>query len=212
MLAANSTLKELDLSDNQSPPGDMSARDGPGFAQELAVGIKDNGALSILSLENNSLGVDGGTALAECLKGNSVLIELNIANNNLVDYGQDMSGVIAIANVIKDMGAMTSLHVGMNHIPEKEMTEIIALAMGKESMKLLCEVPIKDKSLTELDVSSKSLGIEGALVVAEYLRDNGAMTSLNLASNYLCAAGAKVIAEAIKVITCAIAVVLAPFS
>ena len=49
MLAANSTLKELDLSDNQSPPGDMSARDGPGFAQELAVGIKDNGALSIFT-------------------------------------------------------------------------------------------------------------------------------------------------------------------
>jgi hypothetical protein len=78
---------------------------------------------------------------------------------------------------------MTSLHVGMNHIPEKEMTEIIVLAMGKESMKLLCEVPIKDKSLTELDVSSKSLGAEGALVVAEYLRDNGAMTSLDVSGN-----------------------------
>ena len=83
------------------------------------------------------------------------------------------------------MGAMTSLHVGKNHIPEKEMKEIIFLAMHKESMKVLCEVPIKDKSLTELDVSGKSLGTEGTLVVAEYLRDNGAMTSLNLASNLI---------------------------
>jgi hypothetical protein len=40
----------------------------------------------------------------------------------------------------------------------------------------------------------------------------GAMTSLNLASNYLRADGAKIIAEAIKVMKCAIAVVLAPFS
>jgi hypothetical protein len=38
------------------------------------------------------------------------------------------------------------------------------------------------------------------------------MTSLSLASNYLYADGAKIIAEAIKVIKCAIAVVLAPFS
>jgi hypothetical protein len=36
----------------------------------------------------------------------------------------------------------------MNHIPEKEMTGAIALAMRKESMKLLCEVPIKGKALS----------------------------------------------------------------
>ena len=80
---------------------------------------------------------------------------------------------------------MTSLHVGMNAIPEKEMKEIIVIAMSKDSMKLLCEVPIKDKALTELDVSGKSLGTEGALVVAEYLRDNGALSSLSLKSNGL---------------------------
>jgi hypothetical protein len=85
----------------------------------------------------------------------------------------------------------------MNAIPEKEMKEIIVIAMSKDSMKLLCEVPIKDKTLTELDVSGngatlteldengtkmiasgKSLGTEGALVVAEYLRDNGALSKL----------------------------------
>jgi hypothetical protein len=38
------------------------------------------------------------------------------------------------------------------------------------------------------------------------------MTSLNLASNYLRADGARYIAEAIKVMKCAIAVVLASFS
>jgi hypothetical protein len=70
---------------------------------------------------------------------------------------------------------MTSLHVGMNATPEKEMKEIIVIAMSKDSMELLCEVPI-----------GKGLGTEGALVVAEYLRDNGALVPLNLASNCLC--------------------------
>jgi hypothetical protein len=50
-LAGNTTLtlRELDVSDNQSPAGNTSARDGPGFAQELAVGIRDNGAISTLT-------------------------------------------------------------------------------------------------------------------------------------------------------------------
>jgi hypothetical protein len=44
MLKANTVLKELDLSDNHVESHDGG--DGPGFAQELALGIKDNGALS----------------------------------------------------------------------------------------------------------------------------------------------------------------------
>jgi hypothetical protein len=45
-----------------------------------------------------------------------------------------------------------------------------------DSMKILCEIPFKDKTLTELDVSGKDLDIEGALVVAEYLDGNRALT------------------------------------
>jgi Ran GTPase-activating protein (RanGAP) involved in mRNA processing and transport len=52
-----------------------------------------------------------------------------------------------------------------------------------ESMKILCEVPFKNKTLTELDVSGKNLGSEGAFVVTECLDGNGALSSLNLASN-----------------------------
>jgi hypothetical protein len=107
---------------------------------------------------------------------------------------------------------MTSLHVGRNSIPKKEMREIMALAMRMDSMKILCEVPFKDKTLTALDVSGKNLGTEGALVVAEYLDGNGALTSLNLSLNNLKAEGGKIVAEAIKVTDNAMAVVLAPFS
>jgi Ran GTPase-activating protein (RanGAP) involved in mRNA processing and transport len=92
------------------------------------------------------------------------------------------------------MGALRSLHVGNNTIPEKELREIMGIVMHMDSMKILCEVPFKDKTLTELDVSGKNLGTEGALVVAEYLDGNGAMTSLNLASNGLGFEGAKIVA------------------
>jgi hypothetical protein len=54
-----------------------------GFAQELAFGIKDNGALSVLPLKSNNLQAAGGRALAEGLKGNQVITELNTISNNL---------------------------------------------------------------------------------------------------------------------------------
>jgi hypothetical protein len=49
-LANNSTLKELDVSSNNwmeyGTDGMVQTGDGVGFAQELAAGIKDNGAMS----------------------------------------------------------------------------------------------------------------------------------------------------------------------
>jgi hypothetical protein len=55
-LANNSTLKELDVSSNVWKEYGYDKGDGPGFAQELAVGIKDNGALSSLNLASNFIG------------------------------------------------------------------------------------------------------------------------------------------------------------
>jgi hypothetical protein len=151
---------------------------------------QDNAALSTLIFGGDLVNRwdDAGPEPATLKAG---MTEADFSNKNL-----GVGGAIIISALIshKDNGAMTSLHVGMNSIPEKEMKEIITIAMRKDSMKILCEVPIKDKTLTELDISGKNLGMEGGLVVAEYLSDNGAMTSLNLASNALSVEGAKIIA------------------
>jgi hypothetical protein len=50
MLAANTVLKELDVSSNNWMEMGSSKGDGPGFAKELAVGISDNGAMTSLNL------------------------------------------------------------------------------------------------------------------------------------------------------------------
>ena len=64
---------------------------------------------------------------------------------------------------------------------------------------------------TELDMSGKMDGaVDATMLVAEVI-DNGALTSLNLSSNSLKIEGAKIVAEAMKVSNCAIAVVLALF-
>jgi hypothetical protein len=115
-----------------------------------------------------------------CLMQLSTISHLDISS---CDLGAE--GGFPLAGVIKDMGALTSLHVGNSSIPEKEMREIMAIAMQINSMKILCEVPFKDKTLTALDVSGKNLGMEGALVVAEYLDGNGTLLFLDISSNGL---------------------------
>jgi hypothetical protein len=69
------------------------------------------GALLILSLQSNNIEAVGGKALAEGLKGNQVITELNIADSDLAING-DMSGVIALADVIPGMGALSSFTFG----------------------------------------------------------------------------------------------------
>jgi Ran GTPase-activating protein (RanGAP) involved in mRNA processing and transport len=144
---------------------------------------------------------EAGGALGELLRTNSVLKELNVSKNHdrWTDGANDGPGFgQRISKGLADNGAMSSLHVGSNGIPEREMRKIMAIAMSKESMKILCEVPFKNKTITELDVSGKNLGAEGALVIAEYLDGNGAMSKLDISNNAMNASGCKMICEAIQ--------------
>jgi hypothetical protein len=238
-------ITELNIADNNLADygTDMSG------VVALADVIPDMGALTKFDISKNKIRAAGSKALAAGLKGNQVITELSIADNQLGWDAEDMSGIVALADVIPDMGAissanllmndidtnqakalvlilkehptlkslcgnsgdetelhmsgemngageaimlapeiagngaLTSLHVGQNNIPAKEMREIMGIAMHMDSMKILCEVPFKDKTLTELDVSGKNLGMEGALVVAGYLDGNGAITKFTFSGD-----------------------------
>ena len=96
------------------------------------------GAISVLSLESNNLTAAGGKALADGLKGNNVITELNIAGNYLGKNARtgrdDMSGFIVLADVIPDMGALAKIDISRNKIPSKQQGEIqrICTAHGKD--------------------------------------------------------------------------------
>ncbi|XP_077897520.1 leucine-rich repeat-containing protein 45 isoform X2 [Ictidomys tridecemlineatus] len=73
-LAANSTLQQLDLRNNQiSHKG----------AEELALALKGNAALQQLDLRWNNVGLLGGRALVNCLPSNRTLWRLDLAGNNV---------------------------------------------------------------------------------------------------------------------------------
>jgi Ran GTPase-activating protein (RanGAP) involved in mRNA processing and transport len=169
----------------------------------LADAIKDMGTLSIANVMGNMIGKDQLSKLQEIMHSKPNLVSLcGIADDAtgavLSGLGIDADDAAILVSELPDKGALTSLHVGKNNIPEKEMKEIMAIAMRMSSMKTLCEVAFKDKTLTELDVSGKNLGMEGALVVAEYLGSNGALLSLDISSNGLFAEGTKLLAKALE--------------
>ena len=97
------------------------------------------GALVKFNISNNTLRAEGAKALGEALKGNKVLQELNIAGNELIYKADakskadtDMAGVIAIGDAIPTMGALASLDLSQNYVPESEMEQIKTLCQSKE--------------------------------------------------------------------------------
>ena len=71
-LAVNSVLKVLDVSSNlwdENSNGDKLGGDGPGFAEELAVGLGTNGAMTSLNVSDNKLGPEGAKHIAAALPG-----------------------------------------------------------------------------------------------------------------------------------------------
>jgi hypothetical protein len=112
MLKANTVLTNLDISDC----ADYTAGpEGVGFARELAVGIKDNRALSMLDASDNSMFVGsdktGVTAWAAALKASTSITELNLARNSI---NADDAKILAPA--ISDNGALTALDLSQNDI------------------------------------------------------------------------------------------------
>jgi hypothetical protein len=82
------------------------------FVKAFAPGLSDNGALAKFDISDNSLYAAGAKVLAEALSGNQIMTELNVASNSLgeastsVFYDEpDVSGVTALVNTIRDMGA-----------------------------------------------------------------------------------------------------------
>jgi hypothetical protein len=146
-------------------------------------------------MNSNHLEVDGGKALAEGLRGNSVITELNIADNNLAYYGEDMSGIIILANVIKDMGAISSVNLLKNDMGTDQAQALVSILKEHPSLKSLCG---NKGDETELDMSGKMKGAVDAIMLVPEIIDNGALLVLNLASNNLFAEGIELLAEALK--------------
>jgi hypothetical protein len=122
----------------------------------------DNRALSVLSLKSNSLGWDGGKALAEGLKGNQVITELNIAGNTL---GWNASG-FEVRTSLKTTGNT----LGWNQRGKVHVRTCQWLRLhGFTGVVDLADVMPDMRAMTSLNLASNKLGVEDAKIVAACL-------------------------------------------
>jgi hypothetical protein len=94
--------------------------------------------------------------LAAALTNNSTLLELDVSSNSLSwsDYvngssQRDSSGVIALANAIPDMGAISQFTFSGDSGESKPVT--------------------METSMVEADFSGKHLGVSGAIMLSAFL-------------------------------------------
>jgi hypothetical protein len=119
-------------------------------------------ALTKFDISGNSLCAAGVKVLAEALRDNQVMTEINIANNKLgkdktgfrerasrMRAPLDMSGVAALANVIPGMEALSTFTFSGDYSSSQPVT--------------------METTMTEAEFSGKELGVSGGMMVAAFL-------------------------------------------
>jgi hypothetical protein len=158
---------ELDLSDQAL---------GMGCGVLVANEIINNAALTKFDISKNSIRAEGGKALAEALKGNQVIIELNMSSNHLglnIGFGSDMSGVTALADVIPGMGAISLVNLLHNGIGTDQAKDFVDILKNHPTLKSLCG---NKGNETELDMIGKMHGAGDAIMLVPDIIDNGVIS------------------------------------
>ena len=174
MLKENSHLKSLTLAF-------MNSISDNGI-KELAEGLKENEALTLLDLRDNEIGVEGAKELAEVLRFSSPLAHLFLSENRNIKT----EGALELFSALVSNDQLETLHLSscrlspdvgpaiysaLNHFPKEG--EVASLSV-----------------LKELDLSFNSLGSKGAEMIGKGLRRNKELLFLNLNANRLGPVGA----------------------
>jgi hypothetical protein len=122
----------------------------------------------LLNLSRNNLLAEGTNLLAEALKGNQIMTELDLSSNAATYDGNkngEMSGIIALAGTIKDMGALLVLSLKGN---------ALCTAGGGQA---ICQILKSNNVLTDLDISDNyggaGEGPSGSVALAKGVAEGG---------------------------------------
>ena len=149
----------------------------------LAEAMKVNTTLTQMNLENNHIGSAGAASLADAMKVNKTLTQLNVWNNNIGD-----SGAASLAEAMKVNTVLTQILLESNKI-------------GHAGAGSLAEAIKVNTALTEMNLRYNNIGDDGAASLAEAMKVNTTLTQMNLEGNSIGHAGAASLAEAMKVNT-----------
>ena len=142
-------------------------------AQVLAETLKSNSTVTEVDLFNNDFDDEGGVAIAEALQTNRTMASLNISGNYCAE-----ATAIALGAALAVNGTLKKLVVGKN----KDImgmngnigdTGVVALSSGLKV----------NSGLTDLDLSCTAVGDIGINALGDALQTNQALTKLDISAN-----------------------------
>ena len=179
MLKTCTSLTALDVSENAYTLvyGKYGICDGPGFASEIASGLKDaKGSLSSVNLLKNGIGVDQANALVKIKESKPNLktlcgFTLEETELDMSNQGLKPEDAVLLASDIPDMGALSKLTWSGDRYYDGGYKDAPPVTL--------------DTTMTEVDLSNKHLGASGAKVLAAVLgsksfQDKGSLSNLKL--------------------------------
>jgi hypothetical protein len=176
---------DRDSEEQEVPPGGFKPE---GFFA-LADIIKNNRTLLSMNLLNNSIGIEQVQHLATLLKEHPTLKSLcgNMGNERVLDMsGRKMgaSDVTMLLPEIIENDALSSLNLLDNNIPIKQAEDLIEVMQAKENLATLCGLSGEE---TELNFSSKGLGVGEAVLVVNDVKDSEVLSKVTFSGErYLC--------------------------
>ena len=206
-LLTNSTLHTIWLS------GNYIGDDG---ATAIATALQSNSSLRSIYLTKNNIRAEGAKAIAEALtkNNNSALEKLDLDGN---DVGED--GAMAIAEAFQTNPKLRTLYFPYECIPHAAMKERIngllsvhykevrygglkvdlsGRRIGNKEAKYIARALMDpNTNVKTLDLTWNSIGVDGAMAIAEALKSNETLQTLHLTNNRIEDDGATALAEAL---------------
>ena len=126
---------------------------------------------------------DGVPFIAFGLYNNRTICALDIANNNISNFGAQ-----EIGRALNKNQTLQTLNISNNNI-HADGTTVIAKALHK------------NRTLKNLDISSNDILDGGAVAIRDCIKNNSFLQQLVISGNGICTEGAKQIAKAVKINT-----------
>ncbi|CAF1381914.1 unnamed protein product [Adineta steineri] len=156
--------------------------------------------LATIRLVSISLGDVGMQYVAEGLRNNTTLVEINFSNTGL-----GSESVRILAEVLENKTALTTLDLSENQIEgdgvqHLTLTDLCLTSnkIGDEGAQHLCDLLRNTITLTTLKIGNNDMGEEGIRHFADALKNNNTITTLDLGTNKIKDEGARYLGIALR--------------